>query len=794
MENGHEDGLKDPIYTGGQRRPREHTAEGASGQEQAARRTRESGTEGAAGQEQAVQRARESGAEGTSGQEQAARRTRENGAEGTAVQEQAVRRARGSRPEGTRAQEQTAGGTGRARQRGSQPEQASEPESFSSKVAQIRLDLDRKKKRRRRIIIMAVAECIVLACIFSYAYVSRLWNLMPRPNVDEQNVENANISVETIKKMQGYWMIAIFGVDSGTGTSSARGNNSDVNMIACINRDTGEIKLVSVYRDTYLKVNDKGDLRKFNYSYASGGPEQALKMLNENLDLNITEYIVFNWKAVADGINFLGGVDLEITNAEFKYINSFITETVQETGVPSVHLQSAGMNHLDGVQAVAYARLRLMDSDYQRVERQKKVIAQAFEKAKHSDYAVLNQVLVVCLQEVMTNLDFADLTSVALSITKYHIGETGGFPFNREGKVMGKIGDCIIPKTLESNVSQLHQFLFGDEAYEPTDAVKKISQKISENTGFYEAGTAPAVNPGSGSGSGGGSSSGSGSGSNSGSGSGNGNGSGSGGSSSGESGSGGGNNSGGGSSNSGSSETQAPTTEAAAETEQTTAAEETTAAPEESSPFETGIIIEPSDIMETDAQGQLVGDNTVPPPEGGVPGESTPAGQSGDGSGQSQPQGSEETAPGQQPEGPGETTPGQQPEGPGDTTPGQQPEGPGETTPGQQPEGPGETTPGQQPEGPGETGPGEQPAQESSSAAAGDNPGGDITIPAGPGETETNGSSGGEAAPGPDQSAPAVPDSQAAPAPSDMPVSSDGQGSVQDDTSIVIPPSLEIGN
>ncbi len=369
-----------------------------------------------------------------------------------------------------------------------------EEESFSGKVARIRIELERKKRRRRRIIIMIVAECLVLAGIFSYAYFSRLWNLMPRPEFDKSNVENENISLESISKMQGYWMIAIFGVDSGTGTSSSRGNSSDVNMIACINQDTGEIKLVSLYRDTYLKVSDKGTYRKFNYAYSEGGPEQALKMLNENLDLNITEYIIFNWKAVADGINILGGVDMDITNSEFKFINAFITETVQETGVGSHQLKSAGMNHLDGIQAVAYGRLRLMDNDYKRVERQKKVIEVAFAKAKKSDYSVLNNILVVCLKEVMTNLDFADLTNVALNVSKYYIGDTAGFPFDRSEANLGKArGACIIPQTLESNVTQLHQFLFGDEAYEPTDAVKKISEKISADSGVYAVQTKAAT-------------------------------------------------------------------------------------------------------------------------------------------------------------------------------------------------------------------------------------------------------------------------------------------------------------
>ncbi len=378
--------------------------------------------------------------------------------------------------------------------------QSAENESFGSKMDRLRAEVAGKKRRRKRIIAMAVAECVVLAAIFSYAYVSRMWNLMPKPSVDKENVQNPNIPVETVSKMKGYWLIAVFGLDSGTNDTISRGNRSDVNMIACVNQDTGEVKLVSLYRDTYMKIGDN-DYRKFNMAYSTGGPEQALKMINENLDLNITEYITFNWKAVADGINILGGIDLEITKSEFKFINAFISETVQETGVGSYQLKAPGMNHLDGIQAVAYGRLRLMDNDYKRTERQRKVIELVAEKAKAADYAVLNQILVVCLEQVMTNLTFEDLTSVALNAQKYYISETAGFPFDKgEANLGGNRGACVIPKTLESNVSQLHQFFFGDENYVPTDAVKKISQKIASDSGVYAAQTKATAAAGSSSG------------------------------------------------------------------------------------------------------------------------------------------------------------------------------------------------------------------------------------------------------------------------------------------------------
>ena len=100
-------------------------------------------------------------------------------------------------------------------------------------------------------------------------------------------------------------------------------------VIANIDRKTGEIKLVSVYRDTYLNINDRNAYNKINAAYAEGGPQQAIKAINKNLDLNITQYVTFNWKAVATGINISGGVDIEISKAEHYYINAFITETVK---------------------------------------------------------------------------------------------------------------------------------------------------------------------------------------------------------------------------------------------------------------------------------------------------------------------------------------------------------------------------------------------------------------------------------------------------------------------------------
>ena len=354
----------------------------------------------------------------------------------------------------------------------------------------------RKSKRKiktrkqiiiRRIIILSVLEVITLFCIFSYAYVRRALNQIQHPDFAVENVENKDLTEENLTKMKGYWNIAAFGVDSRD-NSVGKGNNSDVIMIISINQETGEVRICSVFRDSYMSIGN-GSYNKINAAYAVGGPELAVKALNQDLDLNITDYITFNWKAVATGVNILGGVDVELSKAEFYYINSYITETVKVTKIGSTQLEHAGMNHLDGVQAVAYARLREMDTDYARTERQRKVIALSYEKAKKADLATVNSLAGNILSMVATNISWQDVMNVATNVSKYHIGETGGFPFSRGEGDVGRKGGLRHPAPLESNVKDLHKLLFDDDDYQCSETVKNISARIISDTGITKKGT-----------------------------------------------------------------------------------------------------------------------------------------------------------------------------------------------------------------------------------------------------------------------------------------------------------------
>ena len=348
----------------------------------------------------------------------------------------------------------------------------------------VKLKARRKKKRKIWFILLEIAVLIGILCFAGYSYISSRLDLMQRLPWNPDEIKNVEISEEKQEQMSGYWTIAVFGVDSRN-SSVGKGNNSDVNILCNIDQGTGEIRLVSVYRDSYLNISDKNTYNKINAAYMQGGPEQVVKALNRNLDIDIDDYATFNWKAVADAINILGGIDVEITKSEFYYINAFISETVKATGVASTQLKSAGMNHLDGVQAVAYGRLRLMDTDYARTERQRKVISLAFEKMKKADWATINNIVQTVFPQVATSIEINDLLKIGRNITRYHLTETTGFPSELREKKMGRKGACVIPQTLESNVIELHHFLFGDEEYTPTETVRTISQKIVSDTGVH---------------------------------------------------------------------------------------------------------------------------------------------------------------------------------------------------------------------------------------------------------------------------------------------------------------------
>ena len=328
------------------------------------------------------------------------------------------------------------------------------------------------------LLILVILTIIVIAS--GYFFIKSKLNKMQQVEI---NVNELNVSDVIEQNLHGYRNVAIYGVDSRD-SSLGKGNRSDCIIIASINNSTKEIKLISVYRDTYVNIEDYG-LDKITHAYSYGGPELALKTLNENLDLNITEFVTVNFDALADAINSIGGVDINIEEDEIQYLNNYLAETSKVTGLETKKVTSAGLQTLDGVQAVAYSRIRYTEGgDYKRTERMRTVIEAMFDKLKTKSLGEINNLVDQLLPEVYTNLEPDEIIALAPTILQYNISDSIGWPYNVKGITTDRWYG--VPVTLEENVKQLHEEAFGEENYTPSETVQEISDRIIERTGYTD--------------------------------------------------------------------------------------------------------------------------------------------------------------------------------------------------------------------------------------------------------------------------------------------------------------------
>lgn len=290
-------------------------------------------------------------------------------------------------------------------------------------------------------------------------------NKLNKINYVEISKEEIEVNTGVEENLSGYRNIALFGID--TRDDTYEGSRSDCIMITSINHDTKEIKIVSVYRDTYLNIPGRG-LDKVNHAYSYGGPALSMSTLNTNLDLDITEFATVNFTATKDIINAIGGVEIDVTDAEAKSIP---------------RITKGGKYLLDGEQALAYGRIRKIDSDYKRTERMRTVVMAVFEKAKTMSITELNKLANQLLPEIYTNISATEILALIPKIYSYSIVESQGWPYETRGITLGGVWYGP-PVNLAKNVAELHKTLFGKTEYVPTETVQEISNNIINKTGY----------------------------------------------------------------------------------------------------------------------------------------------------------------------------------------------------------------------------------------------------------------------------------------------------------------------
>ena len=342
----------------------------------------------------------------------------------------------------------------------------------------------RKTKSKRRLRKKQIAFAVELVLLIMLSGVLFLWNKVNQITWDTTlaPIKFNEITEETQEVLEGYTTVALFGVDNRSVGDYDTGNSDSI-MIVSINNATKETRIVSLFRDTYLQVTDTM-YRKCNHAYNTGGPQLALEMINRNLDLNVQDYAAVDFYAVAKAVNAVGGIEMTLSKEEAYWMNyTYIDHCSEVTGIPSSHV-SEGTQILDGIQTVAYCRVRYTaGDDFKRTSRQRDVIMKLYEKAMNASPSELSNLIDAVFPSISTSFTAPELLELAKDVKQYQITETHGFPFELTTGEYGSLGSLVVPCTLEENVSQLHHFMYNEENYNPTQTVKDISIYIQSNTG-----------------------------------------------------------------------------------------------------------------------------------------------------------------------------------------------------------------------------------------------------------------------------------------------------------------------
>ncbi|MDI6619572.1 MAG: LCP family protein [Clostridiales bacterium] len=325
---------------------------------------------------------------------------------------------------------------------------------------------NKKRMSKGKKIFIAVFTILLIAAISTGAYAFYILSLMKHTDINKPTTDNGitNVPVEDAKKInKNITNYALFGLDR-RGTEASR---SDTIMVLSLDKENKKIKLTSLMRDMYVDIPGHNK-NKLNAAYAFGGPGLAINTINNDFKLDIQYYATVDFKGLQILINKLGGVDINVKQGEIQYLNSYLDELnkIDKSNVAS-HITKAGMQHLNGKQAVAYMRIRYYGrADYERTERQRTVLTQLFNKVKQAGPLKLPGIMTSILPYVETNLSSTNIMGLGASaigyssaIEQYRLPVDGTYT---SPSIKG-VGDVLQPD-MNKNVDLLYKFIYGTDA------------------------------------------------------------------------------------------------------------------------------------------------------------------------------------------------------------------------------------------------------------------------------------------------------------------------------------------
>ena len=329
-----------------------------------------------------------------------------------------------------------------------------------------------KKWQKILIIVLVVA---LGAGAGAYAYINSKLNKIKKTTIKIEKNEEEELKVV---EAHGYSNILLLGTDTRD-MNDSEGSRTDCIIIVSINEDTGSVYLTSIYRDTLAKLGETSSYSKINSAFTYGGAKMAIQTVNQTLDLDVTKYFLFNFKAVVDMIDEVGGIELNIEDYEIDEMNVCIRGTASAIGEGDfTYITSTGLQKVDGIQAVAYGRMRYgVGDDFKRTERMRIVVTKLLEKVKTMKYSKISALMDKVFPELETNLTNTEILGYVSRLSRYHVTGTDGFPYNVSTGYLGE-ASFVFPNDLYGDVIEFHNRVFSDPDYVPTDQLLEISYHI----------------------------------------------------------------------------------------------------------------------------------------------------------------------------------------------------------------------------------------------------------------------------------------------------------------------------
>ncbi len=268
-----------------------------------------------------------------------------------------------------------------------------------------------KKKKKATVIIATV--CIILSVLIilvgsGYFYAFSILDNVERIPLETEDLEELNIDTSTYSSVKN---IALLGIDSRKDNDSGR---ADAVIILTIDKEHSKIKLTSIARDSYVQIDGKGK-DKLTHSYAYGKSTLAVKTLNKNFGLEITDYVTINFYEFSRIIDYIGGVEVEVSQKEKDHLNSYIIPKLKkQTDLECDPISKTGKQLLSGTQALCYSRIRKIDGDVERGNRQKEVLEAMFNQVKGTSLTKLPSVAEMVLSQCQTSLSTKDIMGMGV--------------------------------------------------------------------------------------------------------------------------------------------------------------------------------------------------------------------------------------------------------------------------------------------------------------------------------------------------------------------------------------------